>query len=97
MSTDQTPMQLRKGAARPPVDADIADTELLQFALCFAGGRLPDPTVESLIAEFGDVEVILASEPEELRTRGGLSNRAVAVLKLLHAFRHDNRRGRLLH
>jgi hypothetical protein len=97
MSTDQTPIELRKAATCLPMEADLGDAELLQFALCFAGGRGPDPTVEKLLAEFGDVEIILASEPEDLRTRGGLSNRAVAVLKLLHAFRRDNRRGRLLH
>ncbi len=96
MSIDQRPI-LRKAAVRPPVETDLADSELLHFALGFAGHRLAAPTVAHLLAEFGDVEIILASDPDELRQRGGLSNRAVAILKLLHAFRRDNRSGGLLH
>ena len=97
MSIDQDQIKLRKAAARPPIDADLGDSELLHFALGFAGHRLAAPTVEHLLAEFGDVEIILASEPDELRERGGLSNRAVAILKLLHAFRRDSRSGGMLH
>ncbi len=97
MSIDQNQLRLRKAAACPPVEADLADNDLLHFALGFAGHRLAAPTVARLLAEFGDVEVILASEPEELRERGGLSNRAVAILKLLYAFRRDNRSGGMLH
>jgi|GEM_PF-3468744 len=97
MSTDQNPIQLQGGGSRPPVEADLADTELLDFALGFAGQSGGGPTVARLIAEFGDVEVILASDADELRCRGGLSNREVAILKLLHAFRRDSRRGKLLH
>ncbi len=96
MSTDQTPIQLRKAASRPPAESDLADAELLQFALGIAGSRKP-ASAEQLIAEFGDVEVILASAPEDLQQRGGLDDRAVAVLKLLHAFRRDCRGGGLLH
>ncbi len=96
MSTEQTPIAVRT-AAPWPVEADLADSELLHFALGFAGHRRAAPAAAQLIAEFGDVEIILASEPEELRRRGGLSNREVAILKLLHAFRRDNRRGKLLH
>ena len=85
-------------AATPPryVEGDLADRELLTFALNFSGTRLIAPVVDHLLDEFGDVEVILASPPAELLARGGLTNRAVAVLKLLHAFRVDNRRGQLL-
>lgn len=97
MSIDQRPIQLRKPSARPLRDVDLADTELLHFALGFAGHRVAAPTVAHLLAEFGDVEIILASEPDELRQRGGLSNRAVAILKLLHAFRRDSRSRGLLH
>lgn len=79
------------------MEADLADSDLLHFALGFAGHRLAAPTVARLLAEFGDIEVILASEPDDLRERGGLSNRAVAILKLLHAFRRDSRSGGLLH
>lgn len=75
---------------------DLGDGELLAFALNFAGHRLSAPAVEHLLGEFGDVEIILASDPEELRDRGGLDNRSVAILKLLHAFRSDNRRDQLL-
>lgn len=78
-------------------EPDLGDGDLLSFALNFAGHRLVAPTVRHLLAEFGDVEIILASDPQDLRDRGGLSNRAVAILKLLHAFRTDNRRGQLLH
>lgn len=96
MSIDQRPIQLRKSTRAPP-EADLADSELLNFALGFAGHRLAAPTVAHLLAEFGDVEVILASEPDALRDRGGLSNRAVAILKLLHAFRRNSRGDGLLH
>lgn len=78
-------------------EVDLGDGDLLAFALNFAGHRLVAPTVSRLLAEFGDVEIILASDPDDLRDRGGLDNRAVAILKLLHAFRIDNRRGQLLH
>jgi len=78
------------------VEADLADHELLAFALNFAGTRQVAALVDRLLAEFGDVEIILASPPAELRSRGGLTNRAVAIIKLLHAFRVDNRRGRLI-
>jgi len=89
---------IRPVVAAPPcfTESDLADNELLAFALRFAGGRAVAPTVERLLAEFGDVEIILATSPAELQTRCGLSNRAVAILKLLHAFRADNRRGLLL-
>lgn len=72
------------------------DDELLGFALGLAGTKPVVPTVSHLLAEFGDVEIILASAPEDLCARGGLTNRAIAVLKLLQAFRTDNRRGLLL-
>ncbi|TRW14260.1 hypothetical protein [Glacieibacterium frigidum] len=89
---------IRPAPATPPrlVEADLADNELLAFALTFAGTRHVGPLVDRLLAEFGDVEIVLASTPAELRTRGGLTNRAVAIIKLLNAFRADNRRGRLL-
>lgn len=75
---------------------DLGDDQLLSFALGLAGAAPLAATVGHLLAEFGDIEIILASAPEELQARGGLTSRAVAVLKLLHAFRADNRRGRLL-
>lgn len=89
---------IRPAPATPPrvVEPDLPDSELLAFALTFAGTRHVTPLVDRLLAEFGDVEIVLASPPAELRSRGGLSNRAVAIIKLLHAFRADNRRGRLL-
>ena len=97
MSTDQTSIQLKRGVACPPAEADLADSDLLHFALGFDGSRSAASAVTRLLAEFGDVEVILATDADELRSRGGLSTRAVAILKLLHAFRRDNRRGTLLH
>lgn len=77
-------------------DGDLSDHDLLSFALTFARARQVCMQVDHLLAEFGDIEIILASSPAELRTRGRLCHRAVGVLKLLHAFRADNRRGRLL-
>jgi DNA repair protein RadC len=77
-------------------EPDLADHELLEFALTFAGAHTTTPLVDNLLGEFGDVEIILASSPADLRARGGLDSRAVAILKLLHAFRADNRRGQLL-
>lgn len=97
MSTDQTPILTRKSVRRPVPDADLGDSDLLHFALGFDCKQRAALTVAHLIAEFGDVEVILASHPDELRRRGGLSSRAIAILKLLHAFRRDNRRGMMLH
>lgn len=97
MSTDQRPIELRKPAQRPPFDVDLGDGDLLDFALGFAGERRTAASVARLIAEFGGVEAILAAEDDDLRRRGRLSTRAVAILKLLHAFRSDSRRGRLLH
>ena len=79
-----------------PVDRDISDAEFLDFALGFAGLRPAHPVASRLLAEFGDVDVILATDPDALIVRGGLSGRAAAVLKLVNAFRHDNRRA-LLH
>ncbi len=96
MSSDWTPIQLRTRVVRPPVDRDIPDRELLDFALGFAGPASALPAASRLLAEFGDVDVILTSEPEVLSQRGGLTPRAVAILKLLNAFRHDSRRP-LLH
>ena len=89
---------VRRAASAPPssADLDLADRDLLGFALTFAETRNVGPLVERLLGEFGDVEVVLASNPADLRQRGGLTNRAVAILKLLHAFRADNRRGQLL-
>ena len=95
-----TEKRLQRAAAKaPPVirDADIGDRDLLAFALGFIGQARPTPTAAHLLNEFGNVEIVLASSPDELRYRGGLCNRGVAVLKLLHAFRTDNRRGALLH
>ena len=95
-----TEERLQRAAANMPMvisDPDIGDDELLALALSFVGQRRAAPTVAHLLNEFGDVEIILASTPDELRYRGGLCNRAVAILKLLHAFRTDNRRGALLH
>lgn len=92
-------LEIRRPAAATPlllVEPDLADHDLLAFALTFAGVRHVAPLADRLIAQFGDVEVILASSPAELRRRGCLSDRAIAVIKLLHAFRADNRRGRLL-
>jgi hypothetical protein len=77
-------------------EMDLGDGELLAFALNFAVGTRGAPTAAHLLDEFGDVEVILASDPSDLRSRGGLDGRSVAILKLLHAFRADNRRGMLL-
>ncbi len=78
-------------------DPDIADDDLLGFALAFAGQPRAGLIAARLLDEFGDVDMILASDPDELRARGDLSNRAVAILKLLHAFRTGARRGQLLH
>ncbi|WP_419815967.1 hypothetical protein [Glacieibacterium sp.] len=77
-------------------EIDLGDGELLAFALNFAGSSPAAPVAAHLLDEFGDVEVILASDPSDLRSRGGLDNRSVAILKLLHAFRSDNRRDMLL-
>ncbi len=96
MSSDWTPILVRKRAVRSPVDRDLPDSELLDFALEFAGPAPAPPTASRLLAEFGDVEGVLTSEPEVLSQRGGLAPRAVAILKLLNAFRHDGRRP-LLH
>lgn len=97
MSTSQTPLQLRKRTARPTVDPDIADRELLDFVLGFAGPRPARSEASELLAEFGNVETILTSEPEALIDRCGLSDRAVAILKLLNSFRTDSRTALLLH
>jgi hypothetical protein len=97
MDTEER-LQRAASNARPIIsDVDIDDSELLAFALSFVGQRRAEPIVAHLLNEFGDAEVVLASTPEELRYRGGLCSRAVAILKLLHAFRTDNRRGMLLH
>ena len=97
MSTDQTPIQLRRRAVRTPVDADLADSDLLDFVLEFAGPRPARSATTQLLAEFGNVDAILSSEAEMLTERGGLSDRAVAILKLLNAFRTDSRTALLLH
>ncbi len=97
MSVAQFPVGARTLSGNEPHDADIADDDLLSFALGFAGQCQVAPVAAQLLAEFGDVDMILASDPDELRARGGLSNRAVAILKLLHAFRTGARRGQLLH
>ena len=97
MGIAQFPAKTPHPLGGEPRDPDIADDDLLGFALTFAGHRHVAPVAAQLLDEFGDVDVILASDPEELRARGGLSNRAVAILKLLHAFRTGARRGQLLH
>lgn len=89
---------IRPETATPqwPVEADLDDRELLAFALNFAGTANVAAQVDLLLAEFGDGEIIMASAPDELRRRGKLNNRAVGIIKLLHAFRADSRRGRRL-
>lgn len=89
---------IRLEPAAPPcgVEADLGDRELLAFALNFSGKVDVAARVDLLLAEFGDVEIIMASPPEELRRRGRLGNREVGIIKLLNAFRTHNRRGRLL-
>lgn len=94
MSIDSYMTGNRFGVIAEP---DLPDHELLGFALAFADRRHAAPAAATLLAAYGDVDLILASDPDELCDRAGLSPRAVAVLKLLHAFRSDNRRGRLLH
>ena len=81
----------------PSLDSDMSDTALLQVALRCAGLRRPAPAIRRLLAEFGDVALILASDTDELCARGGLSLRAAATLKLLGAIRRDHGERPLLH
>ena len=92
MTIDTTHDKPRQRIGRLVVDPDIGDRELIDFALGFAGPQSAMPTAKRLLADFGDIDVLLATDPEVLRQHGGLSTRAVAILKLLAAFRGDSGR-----
>ena len=64
-------------------EPDLADTDLIAFALSFAGVKRNAPVATRLLEQFGDLEIVLASDADELRARGGLADNAVAVLKLV--------------
>ena len=96
MGTAHLPAKVRSAACDLVADLDIADRDLLGLVLGFAGQRGTAPAADELLAEYGDIDVILAGDPDDLRDLG-LSDRAVAIIKLLHAFQTGARHRHLLH
>ena len=89
----ETSSRKRDRSGRPPAESDLADARAAALRLgclrwCTGGPRRPR---RACWPNSATVEVILASDPRFCARAAACPDRAVAVLKLLDAFRHGSR------